>query len=383
MTRVVVAIDSFKGSVTSLQAGQAVAAGLSAGWPADTTPEFRIIPIADGGEGTVDSLATALGGAIRSRVCRDPLGRDVEAGWLLLPDAATAVLETAAACGLPLVAGRQDIMRSDTTGLGEQIRDALDAGARRLLIGLGGSATNDGGAGMLRALGARYRDAGGREIASTPEALHGIASVDLSGLDPRLSSVAIEAICDVTNPLTGPAGASAIYGPQKGATPELVPRLDAILARFAAAVEAAAGRQGRDLPGAGAAGGLGFALATVLGARLRPGIDVVMEACGLGEALAAADLAITGEGRLDLQSLNGKAPAGVAERAAAAGVPCVVFCGSLAAERSRLCPRPFAAIHEILPRAASLADAIARGGELLRQVAQDNASALAAIASRR
>jgi glycerate 2-kinase len=375
MIRIVVAIDSFKGSLSSLQAGCAVADGLRAGWPG-TAPDICIVPIADGGEGTVESLATALGGEIRTVTCRDPLGHPVEAGYLLRPDGAGAVLETAAACGLPLVEGRQDILGSDTRGLGEQILHALDAGARHLLIGLGGSATNDGGAGMLRALGVRFRDADGRELGSTPRELASVARVDLSNLDPRISGTVIEAICDVTNPLTGPHGASAIYGPQKGASPEHVRILDALLGRFAAAVESAVGRPGRDLPGAGAAGGLGFALAMVLGARLRPGIDVVMDACGLGQTLSKADLAITGEGRLDMQSLNGKAPAGVATRAEAAGVPCIAFCGSLMAERALLCPKPFAAIHEILPRAASLADAIARGGELLTLVANEQAAAL-------
>lgn len=378
--RIVIAIDSFKGSLTSLQAGQAVADGLRAGWPAtEATPDIRIVPIADGGEGTVESFAAALGGSLQTVRCHDPLGQAVDADYLLLPDGG-AVLETAAACGLPLVQDRQDILGSDTRGLGEQILHALDRGARRLLIGLGGSATNDGGAGMLQALGARFLDRDGRELAATPRALQALARVDLGGLDPRLPGVACEAICDVTNPLTGAQGASAIYGPQKGADAGHVALLDALLGRYAEAIEAEVGRRGRDLPGAGAAGGLGFALATVLGARLRPGIDVVMDACGLGQALDGADLAITGEGRLDLQSLNGKAPAGVAGRAAAAGVPCVVFCGSLTAERSLLCPRPFAAIHPILPLADSLPDAIARGGKLLNMLARREAAALRRIA---
>jgi glycerate 2-kinase len=371
---IVIAIDSFKGSLSSIAAGQAVADGLRAGWPHEhPQPTLQIIPIADGGEGTVDSFAAAVGGTVLRSVCHDPLGADMEADCLLLPDGVTAVIETAAACGLPLMQGRQDIMGSDTRGLGEQIRLALDHGARHLLIGLGGSATNDGGAGMLHALGARFRDAAGSELQPNPRQLQRLAQVDLAHLDPRLAATAIEAICDVTNPLCGDCGASAVYGPQKGATPDLVPMLDRTLARFADAIELAVGRQGRTTPGAGAAGGLGFALGTVLQARLRPGIAVVMDACGLGQALSNADLAITGEGRLDLQSLNGKAPAGVAERAAAAGIPCVAFCGSLTAERAQLCPRPFAAIHEILPLAESLTDAIARGPQLLTSLAQREA----------
>lgn len=379
--RIVVAIDSFKGSVSSLEAGRAVARGLAEGWPAPA-PEIRVVPIADGGEGTVEAFQAAVGGTIHRQRCRDPLGAPVEAELLLLPDGTTAVVETAAACGLPLVRGRTDILGSDTRGLGQQLRAALDLGARRILVGLGGSATNDGGAGMLQALGARFLAADGRTLEPTPLALADLARIDLAGLDPRLRGVAIEAICDVTNPLLGVRGASAVYGPQKGATPDLVPRLDGILARYADALETALGRRGRDAPGAGAAGGLGFTFATALNATLRPGIEVVMDACGLGAALAGADLAITGEGRLDHQSLQGKAPAGVAQRAAAAGIPCVAICGSLTAPRADLCPHPFAAIHEILPLAASLDDAIARGDALLTQVARREAAGLARLAVR-
>ena len=375
---ILIALDSFKGSLSSLEAGEAVRHGLAAGWGGGPRPTFTVIPIADGGEGTVEAFRVSIGGTRQVVACLDPLGAPVRASFLILPDGTTAVVETASACGLPLVEGRTDILGSDTRGLGQQIRAALDLGATRILVGLGGSATNDWGAGMLQALGARFLDAQGQALAPTPRALAVLARADLAGLDFRLHKVQIEAICDVANPLLGLCGAAAVYGPQKGANAAVVETLGATGGRYADAVEIATGRRFRDEPGAGAAGGLGFAL-KALGAKLRPGSDIVCEIAHVPERLRGAALAITGEGRLDAQSLQGKAPAGIARLARAAGVPCVAFCGSCR-DRAALTPEPFAAIFEILPLAASLADAMARGGELLAQAAGEAAPALARLA---
>ncbi len=374
--KILVALDSFKGTMSSAEAGAAVAAGLAEGLRArGVEAACDVVPVADGGEGTVEAFRAACGGERVVARCRGPLGDPVDAAFVLLPGGKTAVLEMAASSGLPLVKGREDILRSDTAGLGDQIRAALDRGAERLLIGIGGSATNDGGAGTARALGARFMDAAGGELGTSPAALEPIAGVVAAGLDPRLEKTAVEVICDVDNPLLGPRGAAAVYGPQKGADPETVKRLDAFLARYADVVEGALGVRLRERPGAGAAGGLGFGLAAFLRARLRPGIDVVIEAAGLRERAKGADLVVTGEGRMDAQTLQGKGPAGIARVAREAGVPCIAFCGSVR-DRDRLTPDPFKAVHEILPRAASLEDAIARGKTLLQDIAREAAEAL-------
>lgn len=376
--KILVAIDSFKGSMTSAEAGAAVAAGLADGLrPLGIEAACDVVPIADGGEGTVEAFRAACGGRLFRVPCRGPLGDTVQATFVVLPDGKTAVIETAASCGLPLVKGRADILKSDTFGLGQQILAALGQKAEKILVGLGGSATNDGGAGMARALGVRFCDPAGRAIGTTPAALEALDRVDLTRLDPRVRAVRFEAICDVTNPLLGPSGAAAVYGPQKGADPATVARLEEIGRRHADAVEAARGIMMRNRPGAGAAGGLGFGLGAYLNAALRHGIDVVIDAAGLRGRAKGAALLVTGEGRMDAQSGYGKAPFGIANVAREAGVPCVAFCGSVACERSVLVPEPFRAIHEILPLAASVEDAMARGPALLRALAEDKAREIA------
>jgi len=370
--KILVAIDSFKGSMTSAEAGAAVAAGLADGLRArGVEAACDVVPIADGGEGTVDAFHAACGGERVVARCRGPLGDPVDATFLMLPGGKTAVLEMAASCGLPLVKGRADILRSDTFGLGQQILAALDRKVEKILIGIGGSATNDVGAGMARALGVRFLDAKGRAVGTTPAELEKLQKVDLSRIDPRIHAARFEAICDVTNPLLGPMGAATVYGPQKGASPETVKRLEAIGRQHADVAEAARGIMLRNRPGAGAAGGLGFGLSVYVNAMLRPGIDVVIDAAGLRDRAKGADLLVTGEGRMDAQSGYGKAPFGIAKIAREAGVPCVAFCGSVACERSVLVPDPFRSIHEILPMAASLEDAMARGEALLRGLARD------------
>jgi glycerate kinase len=315
--RLLIAPDSFKGSLTSVEVARAIAAGWLRARPGDSV---RLAPLADGGEGTLVAVEAAGGWSWREAEARDPLGRPVRAGWLARDDGVAAFVEMATASGLSLVAQAEcDPVRATTRGTGDLLCAVLDAGIRDIALGIGGSATTDGGAGLLRALGADVSD--------------DLAMVNLAGLDPRLSEVRLRIACDVTNPLLGPDGAAAVYGPQKGATLGLVATLDARLAGFADALEAATGRRERDTPGAGAAGGLGFGLLCLAGSfaslRLEPGIDLVMAEAGFDSALATADLVITGEGRIDRQTAFGKTAMGVAQRARAAGVACIAIGGGV------------------------------------------------------
>jgi glycerate kinase len=315
--RVLVAPDSFKGSLTSVEVARALAAGWNRARPAD---EVRLAPLADGGEGTLVAIEAAGGWLWRETEARDPLGRPVRARWLARADGRAAVIEMAAASGLSrLAAAERDAVNATTAGTGDLVLAVLDAGIRAIAIGIGGSATTDGGAGVLRALGATVSE--------------DLTAVDLAGLDPRLAETSLRVACDVSNPLLGPDGAAAVYGPQKGATPALVAVLDARLALFADALEAATGRRERETPGAGASGGLGFGLLCLAGhlasLRLEPGIDLVMAEAGFDLALGTADLVITGEGRIDAQTAFGKTALGVARRARAAGVPCIAVGGGV------------------------------------------------------
>lgn len=339
---VLVAPDSFKGSLTSVEVARALADGWLRARPAD---ELRLAPLADGGEGTLVAIEAAGGWAWRTAIAEDPLGRPVVAQWLLSADGTHAVVELAAASGLSrLSAGERDAVAASTRGTGLVLRAVLDAGVRRIDLGVGGSATTDGGRGILEALGAvvvEVRGPGsetglGAATGSATETSLGTApapEVQLDGLDPRLAEVDLRIACDVTNPLLGPLGAAAVYGPQKGASPELVWTLDAALARWADALEGATGRRERETPGAGAAGGAVFGLACLrdrLGSlAIGPGIDLVMEAAAFDAKLAGADLVVTGEGRVDGQTAFGKTALGVARRAAAAGVPCVAVGGGV------------------------------------------------------
>lgn len=321
--RVVVAPDKFKGSLDAAGVAQALVAGLR-----DIVPDAvcEVIPMADGGDGTVEAFLA--GGAVPRRVIvGDPLGEPVEATYAQTET--TAVIEMAAASGLALLDGRLDARRATTRGTGELVRDALDAGATRIVLGIGGSATTDGGAGALAALGARFLDAAGNELEPSPAGLTALARVDLRGLDPRLATTEIAIACDVDNPLLGAHGAAAVYGPQKGASPEDVTFLDGVLARLADAMRDATSGDLRDLPGAGAAGGLGWALASACGARLERGVTLVAEVRGLAAALHGADLCFTGEGRIDEQTLRGKVVDGVAALAGERGVPVIAFGGSV------------------------------------------------------
>lgn len=317
---VLFAPDSFKGSLTSVQVATALAAGWMRARPGDTT---RLCPLADGGEGTLEAIAAAGGWSWQTAEVHDPLGRPIEARWLRSITGSRAVIEMAQASGLSRVEpAERDAVAASSMGTGEVIRAALDSGVTSIVLGIGGSATTDGGAGLLRSMGA---DADRDE-----------ARANLDDLDPRLGGVDLAVACDVTNPLLGPTGAAAVYGPQKGASAEDVVELDRRMSFFADALEAAAGRYVRDTPGAGAAGGVGFGLLAIADTcasfGLRPGVDLLMEATDFDARLAQADLVITGEGRIDAQTAYGKTALGVARRAAAAGVPCIAVGGGVEPE---------------------------------------------------
>ena len=288
------------------------------------------VPIADGGEGTVEALVTATGGKMIVTEVLGPLNERVEACWGILGDGETAVIEMATASGLPLIPKeKRNPLITTTYGTGELIKEALDRGLRKLIIGIGGSATNDGGAGVAQALGIKLLDDQGKELSHGGAALINLAEIDLSGLDSRLQETTIMVACDVDNPLCGERGASAVFGPQKGATPEMVAELDAALQNYQKIACKATGRNIAELPGAGAAGGLGAGLMFFTSAKLRPGVDIVIEATGLSDLVATADLVITGEGCTDFQTAFGKAPVGVAKLANQFGVPIVCLSGSL------------------------------------------------------
>jgi glycerate kinase len=372
--RVVIAPDSFGGSLDSVASAEAVAEGWARARPGDA---IRPIPMADGGEGTLAAVAAALGPAAERRTAtvRDPRGRAVEAAWLLLDGGTTALVEMATASGLALVpvAERtpENAAAASSRGTGELLLAALDGGAGRIVLGLGGSATTDGGAGMLAALGVRLLDADANLLPPDGAALARLARIDTSGIDPRLASVELVVASDVTNPLTGETGAAAVYGPQKGADAATVERLDAALATFGSALAAATGRQVADLPGAGAAGGTGAALLACTGASMRPGFAVVAELVGLEAALGDADLVITGEGRVDAQTLAGKTAAGVAVMAARRGTPTVLLCGALGpGHEAVVASGAFALVQPIPDRPMALAEAMADARRLLAGAAE-------------
>ena len=319
--------DKFRGTLTAAEAARAVAAGWRRARPDD---DVTVVPMADGGEGTLDALVAALDGERHTARVTGPLGDRVAAQFAMVdtPEGLTGVVEMAQASGLELIAERRrDPLRATTYGTGELIRAACRHRPARVIVCIGGSATNDGGAGMAQALGARLLDGSGRDIGPGGAAVLDLATIDVGRMDPAVRGVRCLVACDVDNPLVGPAGASAVYGPQKGASPEDVALLDRALAHFAAVVHRDLGIDLRDTPGAGAAGGLGAGLIAFLGARLRPGVEVVMEAVGLRDRIRDADLVITGEGKLDGQSLRGKTVAGVLRAAEEATVRAAVVCG--------------------------------------------------------
>ena len=365
--KVVIAPDSYKGCLSALEVAKAMERGVLSVFP---SAEVRKIPIADGGEGTVAALVTATNGQLRQTEVTDPLGNKIIAHWGVLGDGRTAVIEMAAASGLPLVPKEKRDPRVTTTyGTGELIKAALADGLAKIIIGIGGSATNDGGTGMARALGVRFLDAAGQEVAAGGGSLAEICQIDTTGLDPRLKNTEIVVACDVDNPLCGTRGASAVFGPQKGATPEMVQQLDAGLAKYASCARQATGRDVAEKAGAGAAGGLGAGLMFFTPAQLKPGVEIVLDAVGFSDIVRDADFVITGEGRTDFQTAFGKAPVGVAKVAKAHGAPVFCISGGLGDGADDVLAQGIDAVMSICDRPLSLEECMAAGAQLIEPAA--------------
>ena len=370
MTRILLAPDKFKGTLTAAQVCEHLSVGILLARP---DVEVATAPVADGGDGLLDA-ATEVGYTEVRLTASDALG--VPAPTRYVVHGARAVVEMAEVCGLARLGDERAPLEATSAGLGEAIAHALDGGADEVLVGIGGSASTDGGAGMLTALGARLLDADGEPVGPGGGPLAGLATIDLSGLHPRLAEADLVVACDVDNPLTGPKGAAAVYGPQKGATPEQVARLDANLAHLADVVAGTTGQDLRDAAGAGAAGGVGYAALALLGAALRPGVDVVLELTGFHDALPGADLVVTGEGALDEQTLHGKAPAGVAAEARAAGIPVVAVAGAILLTPERLAEAGIVRAWAIADLAATPRESFERPGPLLEEVGRQIAGLL-------
>lgn len=367
LNSIVLAPDSFKGSVSSVEAAAAMEKGLR-----KVLPDAAIvsIPMADGGEGTTGALLSSVGGELFSLSVTGPLGEPVTASWARLSDG-SAVIEMASAAGLTLVPPEaRDPAVATTRGVGELIRAALDAGCRRFLIGIGGSATNDGGSGMAQALGASLRDGAGRELGPGGLALAELAEIDLTGLDSRLRECEMLTACDVTNPLTGPLGASAVYAPQKGASPEQVRLLDSALVNYGERLKETFGRDIGSEPGAGAAGGLGAGLCAFCGAQMRSGIDLVLELSGAEEFIRRADLVLTGEGKTDASSAMGKVPSGIGALAKRFGVPVICLTGCADESASALYDLGVSAVVPIADRPMSLDVSMQNAPALLSAAAE-------------
>ncbi|MGK0701081.1 glycerate kinase [Priestia flexa] len=370
--KIVIAPDSFKESLSALEVAEAVEKGFKQVLP---QANYVKIPMADGGEGTVQSLVDATDGEIILKKVTGPLGEPVEAFFGILGTKKTAVIEMAAASGLHLVPpAKRNPLMTTTKGTGELISAALDYGVNHIIIGIGGSATNDGGAGMAKALGAQLLDAEGNEILDGGGALGNLAFINLATLDSRLQHVKIEVACDVDNPLTGERGASAIFGPQKGATPEMVALLDQNLRHYAAVLERDLGQKIDDVPGAGAAGGLGAGLLAFLQAELKRGVDIVIEATSLLEAVRDADVVITGEGKIDGQTIYGKTPIGVAKAAKKYGVPVIGIAGNVGADSQVVYEHGIDALFSIVPGVTTLENAFANASEYVERAAKNVAA---------
>lgn len=366
--KIVIAPQGFKGNLTALQVSQAIDNGIRRVVPSVIT---AIVPMADGGEGTMQALVDAIGGEMIPVEVTDPLGGRVIAHFGLLSDKVTGVIEMAAASGLNLVPPQKlNPLLTTTYGTGELILAALERGCRKLIVGIGGSATNDGGAGMAQALGAKLLDTKGVPLAFGGAALADLEHIDVTTIDPRLADCDIILACDVTNPLCGPQGASAVYGPQKGATKEMVVKLDAALAHYAEVIERDLGIDVRDVPGAGAAGGLGAGLIAFLKARVLPGVDVVIQATGLIEHLKEATLVFTGEGRLDSQTACGKVPVGVARKAKAFGLPVIAIAGEIGSGYQAVYEQGIDTVFSIAPGPISFSQSTEMAEKLITDVAE-------------
>lgn len=354
--KIVVAIDSFKGSLTSLEAGEAVK---KAALRLSSSTEVSVRPLADGGEGTVEALCSGLGGKLVSVSVTGPLGKKVNAEYCILPDGVTAVIEMAAAGGITLVPeNERNPLNTTTFGVGEMIKDAIMKGCRRFIVGIGGSATNDGGMGMLSALGFEFLDAEGKMVDNCGRGLEKLSVIRTENALKELSECSFRVACDVTNPLCGENGCSAVYGPQKGATPEIVAAMDGWLARYAELAKSVSDSADPDFPGTGAAGGLGFAFKTFLGATLQSGIEIILDETHLEDYIKDSDLVVTGEGRLDSQTVMGKAPIGVARLAKKHGKRVIAFSGCVTEDAEIINEHGIDAFFPILRSVVSLEEAL-------------------------
>ncbi len=367
--RIVIAPDSFKESLSAIDVAKALAEGVL-----DVHPEAQVvcIPMADGGEGSLEAVLAACAGERKKASVRNANNQTIEACWGWLAGAG-AFIEIATAAGLEQIPlAQRNVLTATSYGVGELIRHALDAGARHITVGLGGSACNDGGAGMLQALGVRFLDSRGAELPLGGEALSRLDRISLDALDPRLAQTTFEIAMDVNNPLCGPQGASAVFGPQKGASADQVAQLDAALAHFARVCSDTFHRDEASTPGVGAAGGLGFGIKTFFNAVFKPGVELLAELSGLPRAIADADLVFTGEGRMDAQTLHGKTPAGVARYAQASGVPVIAIVGSLGDGYEALYKIGLTAAFSLAPGPITLEQACADASRYLRQRAGDS-----------
>jgi glycerate kinase len=370
--KIVIAPDSFKESLTAMQVATAIEKGFKEIFP---DAQYVKVPMADGGEGTVESMIDATKGRQISASVTGPLGTNVDAFWGLLGDGKSAVIEMAAASGLHHVPPElRNPLNTTSYGTGELLLAALDHGVERVILGIGGSATNDGGLGMMQALGAKFSYSDGQSLPFGGGALTGLSSIDLSELDKRLAQISIIVACDVNNPLCGDRGASAVFGPQKGASPEMIQVLDKALYKYGKLMAQMTGREVIDIAGAGAAGGMGAALLGFLGAELKPGVEIVIDALGLADIVCDADLVITGEGRLDSQTITGKTPIGVAKVAKRFNRPVIALAGGLKDDHEVVYQHGIDAAFSILSGVTTLPDALAQAEDNLRLTARNIAA---------
>ncbi|WP_305407500.1 glycerate kinase [Photobacterium leiognathi] len=375
--KIIIAPDSYKESLTAMEVATAIENGFRQVIP---NAEYIKLPMADGGEGTVQSLVDASNGTIIEHSVTGPLGEQVNGFFGLMGDDKTAIIEMAAASGLHLVSLElRNPMLTTSFGTGELILAALDKGVEHIIVGIGGSATNDGGIGMAQALGVRFLDENNKQISFGGDALDRLHHIDISNIDPRLISVKLEVACDVDNPLCGEKGASQVFGPQKGATPEMVTQLDNNLAHYAEIIKRDLGKDVKDIAGAGAAGGMGAALLGLFNAQLRPGIEIVMDAVNLADVLKDADLVITGEGRIDSQTIHGKTPIGVARTAKRFNKPVIGIAGCLSYDCDVVHEHGIDAVFSVVPRSVSLAEALAEAAINVELTAR-NVAAIYALA---
>jgi glycerate kinase len=364
MNKIVIAPDSYKGCLSALDVTNAIEGAIL-----EFYPEINVVkvPIADGGEGTVDALVTATNGKLMFSEVLDPLGEKIVAKWGILGDGTSAVIEMASASGLPLIPKeKRNPYITSTFGTGQLIMSALDENCKKIVIGIGGSATNDGGVGMAKALGAKFFDSSGKELNDGGYALQKLNKIDISNIDPRIKNTEILVACDVDNPLCGPRGASAVYGPQKGATPEMILELDKALLNFSEIAQKTVGKDVKNIAGAGAAGGLGAGLMFFTEASLMPGVELVLEVTNFNSLVEDADLVITGEGNTDFQTVFGKAPVGVAKAAKKYNIPVICISGGLGDGYESVFEKGIDAIVSISSGPVSLDECMLNGATMLQ-----------------